>query len=354
MASETPYVEPRRARPARWRLMLGVVLSMGALALAVLNRRWLVEAFGLLRSANHVWTLVALAIILASYFVSSQVFQVVLRSLGYRMGPLRLWAIALVAIVTSQSFPAGGVGSYAFLLDSFRRRGVPAGQAALVAALEALSYAGAMLIFATFGLAYLASHALALDSGGFPLAAPLLAGSVALLALGGAAALLALPSAALARALLALNRALAAALRRPLGEGWVRGVVSEVARARALIADRKGLLALLVLIQMTALSGHSLALLVILHSLGAPANVGVVFTAFGIALLTSTFNVLPGGGGTVETILVVALTQLGEGAAALPAAIVFRLLDFWIMLPLAGAAYVWLSRAAPGRSAAER
>ena len=42
----------------------------------------------------------ALAIIAGSYFVSSQVFQVVLRSLGYRVSPLRLWGIALVAIAT--------------------------------------------------------------------------------------------------------------------------------------------------------------------------------------------------------------------------------------------------------------
>ena len=121
--------------------------------------------------------------------------------------------------------------------------------------------------------------------------------------------------------------------------------------ARALIADRKLLLALLVLIQMTALSGHSLALLVILHGLGASAGVEVVFAAFGIALLTSTFNVLPGGGGTVETVLVVTLTQLGAGVAAVPAAILFRLLNFWIMLPPAGLAYAWLSHGTAERSA---
>jgi hypothetical protein len=36
--------------------------------------------------------------------------------------------------------------------------------------------------------------------------------------------------------------------------------------------------------------------------------------------------------------------QLGAGAAAIPAAIVFRLLNFWVMLPIAASCYAWLAR----------
>ena len=353
MTGDMIYAEPQPKRRPRWRLALGVALSLGALALAYVNRAWLIEAIGLVRAASPLWMIAALAIVAGSYFVSSQVFQVVLRSLGHRVSPLRLWGVALVAIVTSQSFPAGGVGSYAFLLGAFRRHKVPPGQAALVAALEALSYAGAMLIFATFGLGYVASRALSLDESGFPVKGPLLAGLLALLAIGAAVTLVTRPAATLTRWLLALNRLLSRALRRSIDEVWAHNVVGELMHARALIADRKLLLAALVLIQMAALSGHSLALLVILHSLGASAGVEVVFAAFGIALLTSTFNVLPGGGGTVETVLVVTLTQLGAGAAAVPAAILFRLLNFWIMLPPAGLAYAWLSCGTSERSTAK-
>jgi uncharacterized membrane protein YbhN (UPF0104 family) len=333
-------IEPRTQRQPRWRLALGVAMSLGAVALAYLNRQWLGEALGLARAAQPLWLFVALAIILGSYFVSSQVFHVVLRSLGYQVGSLRLWAIGLVAIVTSQSLPAGGVGSYAFLLRSFRKHGVSSGQAALVAALEAFSYAGAMLIVAGFGLAYLASRALALDA----LTGPLLAGAVALALIAGAAALLTRPERTLTVWLLRFNRALSRLRRRPIDGAWAHRAIAEIVHARALVLERRRLLSVLVLIQLAALSGHSLALYVILHGLGAPGGAGVVFAAFGIALLTSTFNVLPGGGGTVEAVLVVTLTQLGAGAAAVPAAILFRLLNFWVMLPLAGGCYAWLSR----------
>jgi uncharacterized protein (TIRG00374 family) len=348
VASDATYIEPQRSRAGRWRIALGIAMSAGALVLAYLNRQWLGDAIGLVRAAKPLWLLAALAIILGGYCISSQVFQVVLRSLGYRVGPLRLWATALVAIVASQSFPAGGVASYAFLLRLFKRQGVSSGEAALVAALEAFSYAGAMLIFASFGLVYLAGSTLSAGAGALSLAGPLLAGLLALLLLGGAAALLTQPPHRLASWLLALNRLLARALRRPLGDAWVHNAIGAVARGRELIAGRRRLVTMLVLIQVAALASHSLALLVILHSLGAPASPAAVFAAFGLALLTSTFNVLPGGGGTVETVLVVTLTQLGAGAAAVPGAILFRLLNFWAMLPLAGISYALLSRGGKG------
>jgi uncharacterized protein (TIRG00374 family) len=344
MVGDATYPKPAVARRSRWRLALGLAMSLVAVGLAYLNRQWLIEAVGLVRSASPIWLAAGLVLVLASYFVSSQVLRVILRSLGHRLGAGRLWAITLIAIVTSQSLPAGGVGSYAFLLHSFRRRGVPAGQAALVATLEAFSYAGAMVLFASFGLAYLAGHALALDTAGPPMAAPLLAGLAALVLIGGGAILLTRPAETLTGWLLGVSWLLGRVLRRPRNDTWVYNTVAEVTGARELIGSRKRLLALLMLVQLTALSGHSLGLLLILHSLGASVGAGVVFAAFGIALLTSTFNVLPGGGGTVETVLVITLAGLGAGAAAVPAVILFRLLNFWAMLPLAGACYLWLSR----------
>ena len=63
---------------------------------------------------------------------------------------------------------------------------------------------------------------------------------------------------------------------------------------------------------------------------------------FGAALVTSLFNVLPGGGGTIETILAAVLGFLAVGPAAVPAAVIFRLLNFWLLLPAVALAYAWL------------
>ena len=327
-----------------WRLTLGVLLSVGILLFAFFNRAWILEALGLARAAKPAWLLLAFVVIMASFLISSQVFHVALRSLGYRVGVLRLWATAIVAIVTSQLFPAGSVASYAFLLDTFRRRGVSAAEAVLVSTLEALSYAGAMLIFAIFGVAYLASRTLAADPDGSSLLAPLLAAGIALALICGVLVVLTRDQATIARWLLRIHTLLFRALRRPRAAAWVDATVSEVARMRALVAERRSMIVLLVVIQLTALSGHSLGLYLVLRSLGAYPSFLTVLSAFGIALLTSTVNVLPGGAGTVEAALVAVLAQLGVGAAAIPAAIVFRLLNFWVMLPITAGCYAWLTR----------
>jgi uncharacterized protein (TIRG00374 family) len=334
---------PRQTKP-RWRLVLGVLLTLAILALAFWNRAWLLEAIGLARAAQPTWLLLGLVAILGGFLISSQVLRVVMRALGHRAGVLRMWATAIVAIVTSQMFPGGGVGSYAFLLSSLRRRGATASEAALVAMLESLSYAGAMVVFAVFGLAYLASRILAADPDGSSLLAPVLAVGMMLVLIGAVVFLLTRSTITIGRWLLGIHRLLARVLHRPRNAAWVEHTVIEIARVRAVVAERRAMLAVLVLIQLTALSGHSLGLFLILHSLGTTTSFLTVLAAFGIALLTSTVNVLPGGGGTVEAALVAVLTQLGVGAEAVPAAIVFRLLNFWMMLPIAGACYAWLMR----------
>ena len=339
-------------RPAQrrlgWRLALGALITAGILLFAFFNRAWILEALGLARAAKPAWLLLAFVVIMVSFLISSQVFQVALRSLGRHVGVLRLWATAIVAIVTSQLFPAGSVASYAFLLDTFRRRGVSAAETVLVATLEALSYAGAMLIFAIFGVAYLASRTLAADPDGSSLLAPLLAAGIALALIGGVLLVLTRDQATIARWLLRLHTLLFRALRRPRAAAWVDATVAEITRMRALVAARRSMIVLLVVIQLTALSGHSLGLYLVLRSLGAYPSFLTVLSAFGIALLTSTINVLPGGGGTVEAALVAVLAQLGVGAAAIPAAIVFRLLNFWVMLPIAASCYAWLAQARGG------
>jgi uncharacterized protein (TIRG00374 family) len=342
-----PLVQPAPRR-TNWRLVLGGLLTAGILLFAFFNRAWIIEALGLARAAKPAWLLLAFVVIMGSFLISSQVFHVALHALGYHVGVLRLWGTTVVAIVTSQLFPAGSVASYAFLLDTFRRRGVSAAETVLVATLEALSYAGAMLIFAIFGVAYLASRTLAADPDGSSLLSPLLAAGIALLLIGGLLLALTRDQATIKRWLLRMHTLLLRLLRRPRSAAWVDTTVAEIARMRALVAERRGMIVLQLAIQLIALSGHSLGLYLVLRSLGAYPSFLTVLSAFGIALLTSTINVLPGGGGTVEAALVAVLVQLGAGSAAIPAAIVFRLLNFWVMLPIAAACYGWLAH---GRAA---
>ncbi len=321
---------------SRWKLLTSAAISLAILALAYLNREWIVEAFGLLGDARPQWLAASFVLIALSYLVSSQVFNIVLRSLGYRMGLLRLWATALVAIVISQSVPAGGVGSYAFLISNFTRRGVSPGESTLLASLETLSYAVAMLLMFSFSLIYLAVHGMVTGQASY------VAGVVAVAVIGTAAFVLTRSEETLTRWLVGLQRRVDRLRRRPSSSRWAETLIAELHVGRQLLASRRRDVVLLVLVQLTALTGHSLAMLLVLKGLGVSVGLGAVAAAFGIALITSTFNVLPGGGGTVEAALVAVLTQLGAGQAAVPAAIIFRLFNFWLLAPVAAVCYHWL------------
>lgn len=321
---------------SRWKLITSAAISLVILVLAYLNRAWILEAFGLLREARPLWLAAAFIVIGLSYLISAQVFNIVLRSLGYRMSVLRLWATALVAIVISQSVPAGGVGSYAFLLSNFNRRGVSPGESALIASLETLSYAMSMLLMFSFSLVFLAFHGMVTGRASY------IAGVVAIAVIGAAAFVLTRPEATLKRWLTGLERGVGRLFRQERSGEWAENLIAELHIGRELLASRRRDVVLLVLVQLTALTGHSLAMLLVLYALGVGVSLWAVMAAFGIALITSTFNVLPGGGGTVEAALVAVLTQLGAGPAAVPAAIIFRLFNFWLLAPVAAACYHWL------------
>jgi uncharacterized protein (TIRG00374 family) len=324
-------------RARRWQFILSVLLTIGIIVLAYFKRDRIELAFSSLREARPSWLFLAIVLELFAFFLASQVYYRVLQSLGYRISALRLWAVALVGIILSQSVPAGGVATYAFLVQTFKRRGVPPGHATLVASLEALSYAGAMLLLFGFSLGYLV---LRTGLNAAEDARPsLIAAGVALATIGVAIFLLTRDQEVMTRWLLAIKNGVARLLRRNWGDAPIHKLVDELARGRALIAARPGELAALVLIQLAALSVHSLALLVVLHSLGATTSLFVVMASFGIALITSTFNVLPGGGGTVEAVLVLTLTQLGVEAQAYVAALFFRMLNCWMLAPVEALCY---------------
>src|SRR4029078_2317688 len=88
-------------------------------------------------------------------------------------------------------------------------------------------------------------------------------------------------------------------------------------------------------LQLTIFALHSFALLAILHGLGVPIVPLAALAAYGLALIVSTYTLLPAGGGTVEAALTVGLTIQGVPLeAAIGATVLLRLFNFWLLLPL--------------------
>lgn len=322
----------------------------GALLLAALlvlvARNWIKihEALLLVQDARPGWLASAVLAVVAGYLCAGQVYGRVLATLGYRARTLWLSAAALVTILTSQAIPAGSVASYAFLTTSLRRRGIPSGGVALVASLELLSWLGAMLLLFGYGLLYLVIT----TGAGIAPRACYSGLAAALVMFSGSLFVGSRPHATLHDWALRIKRQ----TDRVFGPIWpdssVLELVDEFDANRRVLMAQPGKLVLLISLQVSIFVLHSLALLAILRSLNVAVAPQAVLAAYGLALIVSTFTILPGGGGTVEAALTVALSAHGVPLeAALGATILFRLCNFWLLLPLGALCYRVLMRSSP-------
>jgi len=86
------------------------------------------------------------------------------------------------------------------------------------------------------------------------------------------------------------------------------------------------------------------ALWLVLAAFGHNLALGPLLTVYGVGNILATLPLTPGGLGLVEGVMVPALIGFGTpGAAALLGVIGWRLLQFWMPLPLGAAAYLSLT-----------
>jgi uncharacterized protein (TIRG00374 family) len=299
------------------------------------------EAWQLVRAARPIWLVLAALAVVAGYLCAGQIYGRVLVALGYRAPALWLSAAALVTMLLSQALPIGTVASYAFLTTSLRRRNIPGTSVAVIASLELLSWGGAMLLLFVYGLVYVL-----LSTSDRTVAGASLTGfSTVGLMVGVYVFLGSRPRDTMLLWAMRIKRGLERVLGRVWSDEHVRKMVDELAHNRKLVMEHPQRVLLLVCLQLLIFALHSLALLAILHALGVRMAPPAVLAAYGLSLIVSAYTLLPAGGGTVEAALAVALSVQGVPIeAALSATVLFRLLAFWLMLPVAALCYRVLLR----------
>jgi putative heme transporter len=324
-------------------LISGLLL---AILLTILIRNWdlirvkAIEAIDLCRAANPIWLALAAAAILGGFLCAGQIYGRVMATLGHRAPSLWLSAAAMVTILLSQALPVGTVASYAFLTTSLRRRGVPASSVAVIASLELLSWGGAMLILFVYGMLYV----LATTSSSI--------GGASLTGFATVAVLIGVYLFVGSRSRETLHSwamRVKHTVERVVGPVWhesqVQKMVDELAHNRQLMVEQPARVLMLICLQLTIFTLHSVALLAILHGLGVSIAPLAALAAYGLALIVSTYTLLPAGGGTVEAALTVGLTVQGVPLeAAIGASVLFRLLSFWLLLPIGAICYRMLLR----------
>ena len=331
-----------------WALLVSGVLL--AVLLAIIIRNWAQiqvktsQALTLIHAARPGWLALAAVAILVGFLCAGQIYGRVLATLGYKAPSLWLCAAAMVTMLLSQALPFGTVASYAFLTTSLRKRAVPTSSVAVIASLELLSWGGAMLILFVYGMLYVI-----ITTSNSTLARASLSGFATVVVLiGGYLYLGTRPRATLHLWAMNVKRT----LERIFGPIWhdsqVQRMVDEITHNRRLMAEQPWRVLSLILLQLIIFTLQSLALLAILHGLGVAVGPLATLAAYGLALIVSTYTVLPAGGGTVEAALTVGLTIQGVPLeAALGATVLFRLFSFWLLLPLGALCYRVLMRDAP-------
>jgi uncharacterized protein (TIRG00374 family) len=308
----------------RWLLYLIVFGAVGAVAWS--HRGDVVAAARLLPQAQPIWLAAGAAAIAGVYLCRAAVYRVPLALFGHRAGLGFLWAIALAATTMHQLVPTGGASGYALLTWAMHLRGVPSGQASLVALIDTLSYTAAAGTLVVASLAYVAV-------GGRVAVGPLagyLGGGLVLVAAAAGLYWLQRDEARLTRAALAATRRLGVLLGRPVPEPPVRRFVEEYHAGTRVIGRRPGAFATMVALQYLAVACDSAALYATFVALHDAPHPWVVVMGFVVAMSGMAFVGVPGGGGSFEALLTGFLATQGIPVAeALAAAVLYRLLAFW-------------------------
>jgi glycosyltransferase 2 family protein len=318
LLAAAPGEEVAPVQLERVRLRTLVSLVAGVVAAYVLAGQFAkVNLASLMRHADWRWTLTALAVSALTYAAAaSSLSGFVLERLSFVRTLLAQLAASFVTLVT----PAA-VGGAALNIRYLQRSGVsPAGATASVGVAQVMAFVLHMLLLVLFAAITGASQMHSLRP---PTWAYLVLAGLLILVL----AAIALPSG---------RQLLRARLAPTLGQVLPR--LLDLAQDPRKLAEGIGGALLLTV-------AYVLCLAACVRALGGSvpiASIAVVYltgSALGSAAPT------PGGLGAVEVALSAGLTAAGlQGATALSAALLFRLLTFWLPVPVGWIAFNYLQR----------
>src|SRR5690349_5188083 len=286
----------RGGRIVRWTIALAVPAAVGFVAWR--NRHALGDAAALLLHARYPWLLVGAVAIAGVYGCRALVYGVPLELLKYSVPRSFLWQTALIATSLHQLFPIGGASGYAFLTWALHQRGVPSGEASLVALIDTLSYAAALATLVVAGASYLLAAGIIGSRSLVTSFAPGLL--LVVLALG--AYWLQRDAARCRRLVLAAARRVTRLVGVRSHTTGVEQFLDEYFRAKAILSRRPRAWAWMMSWQYVAVVCDASAVYAAFLALGALPRPWVVLLGFVLAMAGGAVASAPGGGGSFELI----------------------------------------------------
>lgn len=315
-AKADAFTSPRTARRI-WSFVRGHALAIWLavvplLTVALIVRHWqeVGEIGQALRDAHPRWIVAGIGIEVVTVVVSALTYRILLRRLGHRLSCLTLAGAHLRRVALGAIFVVSGPASVYVFLRILKQRRVPVDDGLLTIALRSVAGQGAFVVVFAAALAiHGANHVLA--------------------AFGGALAL-AFALAPLVR--LHWRRRLPWLRRLPYGLGDRAAAFLTRLRGHRLAVRDLGWPVLLMLVCRLGPIG---LLFASLRALEVEATPRVAITAYLAALLAHTMVPVFHGAGVVEAAAAVALEQSGVPAeTAVGVALLWRLMDFWLVLAI--------------------
>jgi uncharacterized protein (TIRG00374 family) len=313
------------------RVVVFAVLAYIAVQVVLSNSAELSGAASYLSNANWAWIALAATAEAVSYLNFSLLQRQLLEAGGLRLSLGPLAAMSLAGSAITNSLPGGGAFATVFAYRQFRRRGADEALTTwTIVAFTALT-AVALALMALVGLIVAGEDGQV--QGLWPLVAALIIGP------------------AIGVAILLRPGLIAVALRRPLE--WIERVTPGNRDPKG-AADR--LIAKLETVRPTARNwalGLAFAggnwvfdcscLALSFMAVGAQVPWRGLLVAYGAAQVASNLPITPGGLGVVEGSLTVALVAFGgQTASTVAAVLLYRILSFWLILPVGWSAWVGL------------
>jgi len=331
----TPH--PWRARVRRaWpvaRYVIGLVAAALAFEQLLGHKGELTEATVALEGLHWGWVLLAAAAEALSLLAFAQVQRRLLRAGGasVTLGPMT--AITLAANSITNSLPAGSVIAPVYAFRQYRRQGADEAVSgwAVVATFVAASIT--LGVVAATGAAVAGAEGASLD---------LIGVIVGVLLLSLAMGVVFVQKQALVWAVTAVLR-----LGRRL-TGWPRGelaahidaIIRRLTAVRLSPGQMGGITALALANWLLDCACLALSFLAV----GASVPWKGLLLAYGAGQLAANLPITPGGLGVVEGSLTIALVAFGGAApTTVVAVLLYRMLNFWLPLPVGWGSWAWLA-----------
>jgi putative heme transporter len=329
--------KPWRARLARaWpvaKYVIGLALAALAFEQLVGHKGELTGAMAAIEGLHWGWVLLGVAAEAGSFLAFAQVQRRLLRAgrADVAIGPMV--AITLAANSITNSLPAGSVIAPVYSFRQYRRRGADQAVAgwSVVAAFVALSVA--LTVVAAIGASVAGAEGASLDLVGVIVAVLLVS--------------LAMGAVFVQKRALVWTVSATVRLSRRL-TGWPRGElaahIDRIIRRLTVVHLSPG--------QVVSVLGLGLAnwmldcscLALSFLAVGASVPWKGLLLAYGAGQLAANLPITPGGLGVVEGSLTIAIVAFGGAApSTVVAVLLYRVLSFWLLLPIGWGAWAWLA-----------